>query len=123
TPAGLPRPGDRLLLSPDTQFAIGPKRRRKIAKHKRCPCEAFALADSTYTANPRVHKVWRAACRGSALSPYDYFMRINLKRLMLGIKGVLQPPPRRPMTTYLLGEGDFGPPDLCKFCAVDTVRF
>ena len=99
------------------------KQRKPAAKHgkKRCPCEAFKLLDTWYTRHPQNRGIWRRAARGSRMSAYDYFMKLNLKRMNLGIDGISLPPKGPPKVDYFLGLGDIPAPAICKFIPLDTV--
>lgn len=95
------------------------------AKHgpKRCPCEAFKVLDTYYTQHPLIRSKWRKAASGARLSPYDYFMKLNLKRMNLGINGISLPPKGGPFRDYYLTQGDIPCPELCEFNAFDNARW
>lgn len=78
-----------------------------------CTTQTWKLLDAYYTHHPEIHEPWRIAGSPLPWSPYDYFMRINMKRMSVGMKGISLPPPGGPKMTYLLGIGDIDPSPSC----------
>jgi len=89
----------------------------------KCACEAFKFLDQFYHDNPDIRPAWAEATAGTQHSAYDYFMGLNLKRMQVGIPGLIYPPPGGYRQQDFLTPGKLKVPPLCLPKTIDTVKF